>query len=362
MPFSFSNEQKQSWLWLILGLLLVGLVVLLGPMLTPFVTAAILAYALNPGVDWLARRRVGRFFLPRVLAVLIVVLLLILAVLALVLIVVPVLVKELPLLQQQIPNFLDTLNNTVAPRLQEYGIHVRLDVVGIKKIMTQQLATSGDEIWASVLASVKIGGTALLTWLTNLLFIPMVLFYLLQDWHSFISRLGRMIPRRWVKRISLMTEEVDDLLAQYLRGQLLVMLILAAYYSAALAIAGFDIALPVGILTGLLVFIPYVGFGLGLVLALMAAILQFTGMYGLVAVAIIYGIGQILEGFILTPQLVGERIGLHPLVVIFALLAFGQLFGFVGILLALPTSAIISVMVRHLRQHYLSSSFYNSET
>jgi predicted PurR-regulated permease PerM len=362
MPFSFSNEQKQSWLWLILGLLLVGLIVLLGPMLTPFVTAAILAYALNPGVDWLARRRVGRFFLPRVLAVLIVVLLLILAVLALVLIVVPVLVKELPLLQQQIPNFLDTLNNTVAPRLQEYGIHVRLDVVGIKKIMTQQLATSGDEIWASVLASVKIGGTALLTWLTNLLFIPMVLFYLLQDWHSFISRLGRMIPRRWVKRISLMTEEVDDLLAQYLRGQLLVMLILAAYYSAALAIAGFDIALPVGILTGLLVFIPYVGFGLGLVLALMAAILQFTGMYGLVAVAIIYGIGQILEGFILTPQLVGERIGLHPLVVIFALLAFGQLFGFVGILLALPTSAIISVMVRHLRQHYLSSSFYNSET
>jgi len=171
-----------------------------------------------------------------------------------------------------------------------------------------------------------------------------------------------MIPRRWVGQISLMTEEVDDLLAQYLRGQLLVMLILAVYYSAALAIAGFDIALPVGILTGLLVFIPYVGFGLGLVLALIAAILQFSGFYGLIAVAIIYGIGQILESFILTPKLVGERIGLHPLVVIFALLAFGQLFGFVGVLLALPASAIMSVMVQHLRRHYLSSSFYNSET
>src|SRR5450830_162781 len=362
MPFSFTDEQKQSLLWLILGLFLVGLIILLGPMLSPFVTAAILAYALNPGVDWLARRRLGRFFLPRVLAVLIVVLLLVLMVMALILVVVPVLIKEIPLLQQQIPNFLDTLNATLAPRLSEYGIHVRLDVTGIKKILAQHLATSGDEIWASVLSSVKVGGTALLTWLANLLFIPMVLFYLLQDWHSFIKRLRGMIPRRWVSKLSVMTAEVDDLLAQYLRGQLLVMLILAVYYSTALIIARFDVALPVGILTGLLVFIPYVGFGLGLVLALIAAVLQFSGWDGLVAVAIIYGLGQVLESFILTPQLVGERIGLHPLVVIFALLAFGQLFGFVGVLLALPTSAIISVMVRHLRQHYLSSSFYNSET
>lgn len=362
MPFSFSDERKQSLLWLILGLLLLGLLVLLGPMLTPFVTAAILAYALNPGVDWLARRRIGPFLLPRLLAVLIVILLLVLAVLALFVVVVPVLVKEIPLLQQQIPNFLDKLNATVAPRLEEYGIHVRLDVVGIKKLLTQQLAASGDEIWASVLASARIGGTALMTWAVNLLFIPMVLFYLLQDWHAFMGRLRTMIPRRWAGKISIMTQEVDDLLAQYLRGQLLVMLILATYYSVGLAIAGFDVALPVGILTGLLVFIPYVGFGMGLVLALIAAVLQFSGVYGLIAVAIIYGIGQVLESFFLTPQLVGERIGLHPLMVIFALLAFGQLFGFVGVLLALPASAIISVVVRHLRRHYLSSSFYNSET
>jgi|SRR5450830_6821 len=362
MPFSLSNEQKQSLLWLILGLLLLGLVILLGPMLTPFITAAILAYALNPGVDWLARRRLGRFPLPRTLAVMLVMLVLALVILALSLVVVPVLFKELPLLQQQIPNFLDKLNATVAPRLREYGVHVSLDVAGIKKLLTQQLATSGDEIWSSLLASVKVGGSALLASLANLLFIPMVLFYLLKDWHAFINRLRAMIPRRWTSKVGVMAEEVDDLLAQYLRGQLLVMLILAAYYSVSLAIAGFDIALPVGILTGLLVFIPYVGFGLGLVLALIAAILQFPGPYGLIAVAIIYGIGQVAEGFFLTPQLVGERIGLHPLVVIFALLAFGQLFGFVGILLALPASAIVSVMVRHLRSHYLSSSFYNSET
>lgn len=361
MPFSFSNEQKQSCLWLILGLLLIGLIVLLGPILTPFVTAAILAYALNPGVDWLARRRLGPFHVPRALAVLSAVLLLLLAVLALILVVMPVLLQKLPLLVQQIPNFLDKLNTTLAPRLNELGLDVRLDVTGIKTMLAQHLTTSGDDIWASLLASVKIGGTALLAWLANLLFIPMVLFYLLLDWHAFMQRLRGMIPRRWVAKIDIMAAEVDDLLAQYLRGQLLVMLILASYYSIALAIARFDIALPVGILTGLLVFIPYVGFGLGLGLALIAAVLQFSGPYGLIAVAIIYGIGQVLESFILTPQLVGERIGLHPLVVIFALLAFGQLFGFVGILLALPASAIMSVMVRHLRHHYLSSSFYNSQ-
>lgn len=362
MPFSLSNERKQSLLWLTLGLLLLGLLVLLGPMLTPFITAAILAYALNPGVDWLSRRRIGPFPCPRLLAVTLVILLFILVILALILVVVPVLMKELPLLQQQIPSFLDKLNHFVSPRLREFGIDVRLDGVGLKKLLTQQLATSGDEIWASVLASARAGSGVLLAWLANLLFIPMVLFYLLQDWHPFIKRLENMIPRGWLNKTLGMVTEVDDLLAQYLRGQLLVMLILAVYYSVALAIAGFDIALPVGIITGLLVFIPYVGFGLGLVLALIAAVLQFSGFYGLVAVAVIYGIGQVLESFILTPRLVGERIGLHPLVVIFALMAFGQLFGFVGVLIALPTSAIISVVVRHLRSHYLASSFYNTQT
>jgi predicted PurR-regulated permease PerM len=155
-----------------------------------------------------------------------------------------------------------------------------------------------------------------------------------------------------------MSREVDHLLAQYLRGQLLVMLLLATYYSVALAIAGFEVAVPVGIITGLLVFIPYIGFGIGLTLAVLSAILFFDGWYGLIAVGVVYGIGQMLESFYLTPRLVGERIGLHPLTVIFALLAFAQLFGFTGILLALPASAILSVVFRRARQHYLNSSFY----
>jgi predicted PurR-regulated permease PerM len=157
-----------------------------------------------------------------------------------------------------------------------------------------------------------------------------------------------------------MAREVDVLLAQYLRGQLLVMLVLALYYSIALSAAGLDVALPVGIITGLLVFIPYIGFGVGLALALVAAVLQFPGWYGLAVVGAVYGVGQVLEGFFLTPRLVGERIGLNALTVIFALLAFGQLFGFVGVLLALPASAVLMVAFRHLRHSYLRSSFYNA--
>src|SRR5699024_4222462 len=126
-------------------------------------------------------------------------------------------------------------------------------------------------------------------------------------------------------------------------------------YSIALALAGFDVALPVGILTGLLSFIPYLGFGLGLILALIAAVLQFDGMQGLILVGVIYGIGQMVESFFLTPHLVGERIGLHPVTVIFALLAFGQLFGFVGVLLALPASAVVAVGLTHVRRHYYNS-------
>ncbi|MFI4941409.1 MAG: AI-2E family transporter, partial [Burkholderiales bacterium] len=185
-----------------------------------------------------------------------------------------------------------------------------------------------------------------------------VLFYLLLDWHPLLARLKNGIPRRWAGRVTGFALEADGLLAQYLRGQLTVMLVLAAYYSIALTLCGFDVAMPVGLITGLLVFIPYLGFGLGLTLALMAAVLQFDGLHGLISVAIVYGFGQILEGFFLTPRLVGERIGMHPLAVIFALLAFAQLFGFVGVLVALPTSAIVMVAIKHLRRHYLNSSFY----
>jgi predicted PurR-regulated permease PerM len=356
MSFPFTSEQRQTLMWVAFGLVLMALLMLLGPVLTPFITAAILAYALNPGVDWLCR---GRLRMPRMVAVVIVMLLLCAVLLALVLIVIPVLEKELPLMREQIPRMLSSVDAVVAPWLQGLGVATRLDVEGIKQLLTQQMANAGQGIWTSLLSSVRIGGIALLGWIATLLLIPVVLFYLLLDWHQMVERVRHAVPRRWSARTQSFGCEVDALLAQYLRGQLLVMLVLAIYYSAGLAIAGLEVALPVGIITGLLVFIPYVGFGLGLLMALFAALLQFDILHGLIVVGVVYGLGQMLESFILTPRLVGERIGLHPLVVIFALLAFGQLFGFVGVLLALPASAILSVAVRHTRDNYLRSSFYS---
>ena len=360
MPFSLTSEQKQSACWLSVWLAFVALLYALGPVLTPFVAAAILAYALNPGVDRLDRLHVGRLGMPRALATVLVLLLFLTAATTLVLIVVPVLQQEIPLLQAKVPLFLARLDQFLGPKLHDLGIKVQLDGSGIKDLLTKQLATSGDEIWSAVLASARVGGSAVLSWLAMLLLIPVALFYLLLDWHQMLRRVADAVPRRWLPRTLSMAREVDQLLAQYLRGQLLVMLVLAVYYSVCLTIAGFDVALPVGILTGLLVFIPYLGFGLGLILALISAVLQFSGWQGLVSVAVIYGAGQIIEGFFLTPRLVGERIGLNPLAVIFALLAFGQLFGFVGVLLALPASAVLMVAFKHLREHYLHSSFYTN--
>lgn len=345
-------------LWLAVGVLLIAVLAQLGPVIAPFVAAGILAYALNPAVDWISARRIATLPMPRSVAVIVVMLLLLASILALFLIVLPIMQSQVPLLQEQIPSSLARLNAYLSPKLQALGIRVRLDEVGIKRIVSQYVATSSDEIWSSILASAKVGGAAVMGWIATLMLIPMVLFYLLMDWHALLMRIQNMIPRRWLPSVVDFGSEVDGLLAQYLRGQLAVMVVLSIYYSVALGIAGFDVALPVGVITGLLVFIPYLGFGLGLVLALIAAILQFDGINGLIMVAGIYGAGQIIESFILTPRLVGERIGLHPLTVIFALLAFGHLFGFVGVLLALPTSAILAVALSHVRTHYFNSTFY----
>ncbi len=360
MAFSLSPEQKQTAFWLALWLAFVALLYALGPIMSPFIAAAILAYALNGGVDYLDARRLGRWNIPRTVAVIVVMTVFLAACLAMILIVVPVLQKEIPLLQQQIPMFLMKLDMMLAPLLQQLGIDVQLDMTGLKRLATEHMATSGDEVWAAVLSSARIGGGAVLGWIVTLTLVPVVLFYMLLDYHAIMRSIALAIPRRWVVQTTAMAQEVDVLLAQYLRGQLLVMLVLAVFYSFALTMLGLDAALPIGIISGLLVFIPYIGFGVGMVLGLIAALLQFPGWYGVIGVTAIFTAGQIMEGFFLTPRLVGERIGLNALTVIFALLAFGQLFGFVGVLLALPASAALMVAFRHLRYSYLHSSFYNA--
>jgi predicted PurR-regulated permease PerM len=348
-----SQEARRVLLWIALAAALFAAIVALAPVLTPFLFAFIFAYILNPGVDWLQRHRV-----PRFVGVTVMILLLIVAAVLLALLLIAVLQREVPQLRDQLPLLLKKLNSVVAPRLAELGVRVRFDFPGLRSMMSQRFAASPEDLLEMLFTYVKLSGSALLALAGMAVVVPMLMFYLLMDWHMLMRRIDRLVPRRWLPKVHALSNETDALLSQYLRGQILVMLILAALYSVGLALAGFDIALPVGVFTGLAVFIPYIGFGLGLALAIVAALLQFGTWYGLGAVAVVYGVGQFVESFYLTPRLVGERIGLHPLAVIFALLAFGQLFGFFGVLLALPTCAVLLVGVRQLRRVYLTSDLY----
>jgi len=180
----------------------------------------------------------------------------------------------------------------------------------------------------------------------------------LRDWDRIAERLYTLVPRDWLPKTRTIVSDVDRVLAEFLRGQLMVMLVLAVYYAVALTLVGLERGGAIGVLTGLLVFIPYVGYGLGLVLGVLSALLQWSGWGFFIAVLAVYAIGQLLEAYVLVPYLVGDRIGLHPLAVIFALLAFGQLFGFAGVLLALPASAVLLVGLRHLRAAYFASPVY----
>jgi len=350
---TLSPAQRQTLAWFAIaagGLLLLWL---LAPVLTPFIVGAVLAYALHPAVERLAARRV-----PRLLAVLGVEVLFIVVLFAVLLLIVPILSKELPLLREQIPAFADRLNRSLSPWLAQWGVNVSLDIAGIKAFVLKVLDANLEDWLSTALSSARIGGSILLAVIGNAVLVPVVLFYLLMDWPQIVARTQSFVPPRRRAQVDAFLEECDAVLGQYLRGQLLVMLILAVFYSIGLALFRFDLALPVGVFTGLAIFIPYLGFGLGLLLALLAGLLQFASWYGVIAVAVVYGIGQLVESLYLTPRLVGERIGMDPLMVIFALLAFGHLFGFVGVLIALPLSALLVVAVRRMRSMYLASPLY----
>jgi predicted PurR-regulated permease PerM len=356
----FTPTQKRFAAWALIAALTAVVLWLLAPVLAPFAVASVLAYALTPVVDWLDD--LGRGRLPRLLAVIVVELLFVLALMGVSLLIVPILAKELPLMREQLPALLDAINASLKPFLAQYGLHFSLDGANIKGFVMKYLNTNFEDAFSSLMASLKLGGSVAFALIGNAILIPVALFYLLMDWDHFVQQVRDLIPPRLRNGTDSFMQEADAVLGQYLRGQLLVMLILAVFYSVGLALFGLDLALPIGIFTGLAIFVPYLGFGVGLVLALLAGLLEFSATSGvgttLVMVTVVYGLGQLVESLFLTPRLVGERIGLHPLAVIFALLAFGQLFGFVGVLVALPVSAVLLVAIRRMRAGYLASQLY----
>jgi predicted PurR-regulated permease PerM len=354
MPNSPLLNRRSTWGWLAIAAALAALVYLLQPVLMPFVLSALIAYACQPLVLRLDRH------LPRPASVLLV-LLLVLAALALLLgIVLPLLVRELTALAGRVPALLERLDQTLAPWINAHlGTDVSFDMAALKEMLAQTLKNS-EGLGLTVLQSLRLGGLGLIGLIANLVLVPIVIFFLMRDWEKLLASLQELIPPAWRARTLGFAREADQALGQYLHGQVLVLLVMSVYYTVALWLTGLDGFLPIGITTGLLTFIPYVGAAIGFVLATLAAMMQFDDFTRVLWVWGVFFAGQALEGHFVTPKLVGRAIGLHPVAVIFALLAFGELFGFTGLLLALPASAVLLIAMRHLRAYYFASELYNT--
>lgn len=349
-----TQERSAALQWLVGAALLAALLYLLTPILTPFVAAAILAYLCAPLVNGLNARKV-----PRTAAALLVMFLLLAALTAFMLLLVPVVQRELSAFTARLPALIEALRVKLAPLMQQYfQVDLQWDGEALRNMLNLQWQQSAGSVADKVLPWLGGGSAALLGLLMNAVLLPVVLFYLLRDWGILLERIEELVPRRWNRLALQLASESDAVLSEFLRGQIVVMLVMSAFYAFGLWFAGLQFALPIGMVAGMLVVIPYVGMVTGLVLATLAAAAQFTSFGSVLLVWAVFGAGQLLEGMVVTPRLVGERIGLHPLALIFALLAFGQMFGFFGVLLAVPLSAVSLVCLRHAKASYMSSSLY----
>jgi len=320
---------------------------LLAPVLTPFVAAALLAYIGDPLAD-----RLQKFGLPRTLAVVAVFLLTFLMLGLLVLLVGPLIQTQVGALFDALPDIVSQFEQVWLPNIAEL---LNLDVgddVGIGAFLARYGDMAGS--WGTkVLVSVSQSGGALAAAVLSLFLVPIITFYLLRDWDSIIAHIGALIPSEQRETVTRLARETDEVLGAFLRGQLLVMLALGFIYSVGLGLVGLKFAIAIGVVSGLVSFVPYLGFLFGIVLASLTVALEPEPLWQLVGVVVTFTGAQLLEGSVLTPKLVGDRIGLHPVIIIFAIVAGGQLFGFFGILLALPAAAVLSVLVRFAFHRYL---------
>lgn len=346
--------QVQRWQWLAIAGIAGWLVWLLSPILMPFVLAAVFAYLGDPLVDRLERLRIGR----GVAAGIVFLVMLLLVALALLLLV--------PLIQRQIARFIAALpgyvawaTHTAVPWLeQKLGIPPsEFDTSMLIARVREHLGTVGS-VAATVLGYATRSGLALIGFGVAVVLVPVVTFYLLRDWDRLVAHIDALLPREAQPTIRRLARETDNVLGAFVRGQLLVMVGLAIYYAIALKLVGLDVGPLIGMIAGLVSFVPYLGFIIGIVASVIAALVQFHDAFHLVLVLVVFAVGSVLESYILVPKLVGDRIGLHPVAVIFAVLAFGELFGFIGILLALPMASIAMVLLRFLRERYEASTLY----
>lgn len=342
-------------LWLLSALLVAGwLLWLLSPILTPFVVSALLAYLGDPLVDRLERLRLGRTAAVSVVFSIIFVLLAVL-----VLLLVPRVEAQITQLLQRLPGYVNWLHESLWPRIAAWlpADTARFDLGVLQQTLAKHWRDAGGvltQVWKSVSGS----GLAMLGWLANLFLIPVLTFYLLRDWDHMVAGIHALLPRRSAPTVARLARESDAVLGAFLRGQLTVMFALGVIYTTGLSLVGLDLALLIGMLAGFVSFVPYLGLVVGILVAGLAAVLQFQGWEPLPWVILVFVVGQVIEGSVLTPRLVGGQIGLHPVAVIFAVMAGGTLYGFFGILLALPVAAVAMVLVRYVLQNYRASRLY----
>jgi predicted PurR-regulated permease PerM len=339
------NDVRFNWL---IAIALGGwLMFLLAPVLTPFVASALLAYIGDPLAD-----RLQRFKMPRTLAVVIVFLLTFLMLALIVVLIGPLIDKQVSALLAALPDIVAKAEQVWMPSAFELLNIEAGDDVGLGAFFERYADTVSS--WSGkVLLSVTKSGGALVAAVLSLFLIPIITFYLLRDWDVIISHLGAMVPDSQRETVFKLARESDEVLGAFLRGQILVMLFLAIIYSVGLSVSGVEFALAIGVVSGLVSFVPYLGFVFGIALAGLVVALEPNPLWPMIGVIATFSIAQFIEGSLLTPKLVGDRIGLHPVIVIFAVAAGGQLFGFFGILLALPAAAVLSVIMRFAYHRYL---------
>ena len=351
---STSTTDAQKWLILAIVVGVCYLIYLLSPILTPFMLAAFLAYLGDPAVD-----RLQTIKFSRTVSVVFVFFLMLIIIFCFLLIIVPLLEEQIRRLIIRTPAIIDWLQKDLVPWLSErMGIEenaIQLD--GIKESLVQHWQTLGN-LMGKFLLKVSASGQLLMLWVSYLLLIPVVTFYLLRDWDFLVERTAELIPKKYKSIVTKLAKDCDAVLAEFFRGQLFVMFAQGVFYSIGLWIVGLEFSLLIGMLAGVVSFVPYLGVIVGIAVAGVAAFIQFQDFIHIFYVLIVFGAGQMLEGMVLSPLLIGDRIGLHPVAVIFAVMAGAQLFGFFGMLIALPAAAVITVLLRHFHEQYINSTLY----
>ncbi len=350
--------ERQVLFWLSALILLILAALVLRSVLLPFVAGMVIAYALNPLAD-----RLCGLGLPRIWSSAIVVVLLMMALVVAVVFLVPIIAKQIQQFVEVLPGELERLRGSVEASARERLGSRFADF----QVWLDGAAAELSRNWASVVGflaqSVWAQGRALVSFASLLLITPVVVFYLLVDWHPMLNKIDGWLPRDHAPTIRRLALEINSAVAAFIRGQGLVCLVLGSLYAVGLTWADIPYGLVIGLGAGLLSFVPFVGFALGLTTALTVALVEYwPETLPILKVLAVFGIGQALDSSLLSPRIVGPKVGLHPVWLIFALFVFGYLFGFVGVLVAVPVAAAVAVLVRFALEVYLSSSIYRGRT